>query len=63
MKDFTEVLIRKDDYEFTMRINSRKIYDSDLEQIKMFVHHVHGVYDYDQKPDDRPKRNEPQQSQ
>lgn len=52
----TTVTVRKGVYEAVLNIHSEVIYESDLDQIKMFVHHHHGVFDYSQKDGDRPGR-------
>jgi hypothetical protein len=45
----TTVTIRKGVYEATFTVHSAQIYADDLEQIQMFVHHMHGVHSYDQR--------------
>lgn len=49
----TVVTVSKGDYEVSFTIWSAQIYDDDLEQIRMFVHHMHGVIGYDQRQGDR----------
>ena len=49
----TTVTVSKGDYEASFVIWSAQIFDDDLEQIKMFVHLMHGVIGYDQRQGDR----------